>query len=210
MAGVAGQGRRFALHDALEAATMVFWEHGYEGSTLAMLTGAMGVNPPSLYKAFGSKEDLFFAVVRHYNSTHGHFVGQAMDEERSGVRLVPRILHGAADHYARSDRPRGCLVISAAVAVTPQNQKVADRLRKLRNDNIARLALALGNDVADGTLPPETPTADLASYVGATLQGMSQRGRDGADSAHLHTVAQLALAVLPGSAERSGRRGAEN
>jgi AcrR family transcriptional regulator len=196
MAGVAGQGRKFGVTDALDAATLVFWEHGYEGASLKLLTEAMGINPPSLYKAFGSKEELFFAVIDHYNATHGRFLGDAFAAATSADELVRRIVHGAADHYARPGFPGGCLTISAAVTVTPENTHVAERLAALRNANVARIADALAHDVETGALPSDAPIVPLASFVGATLQGMSQQARDGANAQALHAIADLALVAF--------------
>ena len=65
----------------------------------------MGINPPSLYKAFGSKEDLFFSVVDHYNATHGNFMSIAFAEEATGLELMRRLLLEAADHYASTSYP---------------------------------------------------------------------------------------------------------
>jgi AcrR family transcriptional regulator len=203
VAGVAGQGRKFAVDDALEAATMVFWRYGYEGSSLKMLTEAMGIKPPSLYSAFGSKEDLFFTVVRHYNDTHGRFAADAMTLSASGIELVHRLLREAAKHYARPEFPSGCLTISAAVTVTPDNQHVAERLADMRNANVAAIAQALDHDVATGRLPRSTATGQLAAFVGATLQGMSQQARDGASAAQLRAIAEVALNALPASRSES-------
>jgi AcrR family transcriptional regulator len=194
---VAGQGRRFVLTDVLDAATQVFWRYGYEGTSLTMLTDAMGIRPPSLYKAFGSKEGLFFTVIEHYNATHGRFVAEAFAEEPSSIGITGRILRGAARHYARPEFPGGCLVISSAVTVTPDNQHIADRLADMRNTNAAALARVFERDITSGRLPSTADPAQLASFVGATLQGMSQQGRDGADSTRLESIAALALNALP-------------
>lgn len=213
MAGVAGQGRRFAVDAALDAATLVFWEHGYEGASLALLTEAMGIKPPSLYKAFGSKEELFFSVIDRYNATHGSFVGSAFEEASDGFDLARRVLHGAADHYARPGFPGGCLTITAAVTVGPQNRRVAERLSDLRNANVAKIAQAFENDTRAGALPAGAPVVRLATFIGATLQGMSQQARDGADAAQLHAIADLALGALPArphaSAAADGGRATE-
>ena len=103
MSGKPGQGRKFHLEDALEAAMIVFWAHGYEGSSMAELTRAMGIKAPSLYKAYGSKEDLFFSVVDHYNSTHGSFMSSAMAEEKDGLAMLRRILLEAAQSNTLAD-----------------------------------------------------------------------------------------------------------
>lgn len=196
MSGKAGQGRKFNIDDALEAATLVFWDSGYEGTSLAELTKAMGINPPSLYKAFGSKEDLFFSVVDHYNATHGSFMSTAFAEEESGLKLMRRLLIEAADHYPSKTFPGGCLVISSAVAVTSANRHVAERLSKMRNDNILAMAEALTRDREAGRIPQSTDTHAMAAFVGATLQGMSQQARDGASKENLLRIAHYAITAI--------------
>lgn len=199
MAGVAGQGRRFSVPGALEAATLVFWHHGYEGTSLKMLTQAMGINPPSLYKAFGSKEDLFFRVIEHYNSTYGKFFDSVLDEDLPPPELLHQILHSAADHYTNPEFPGGCLTISAATTVTPENSVVAERLAKVRKANVARIEEALQGTARPGDPIPGISAATIASFIGATMQGMSQQARDGADSQQLHAIADLALRSVSAS-----------
>lgn len=196
MSGKAGQGRKFNIDDALESATLIFWDSGYEGASVAELTRAMGINPPSLYKAFGSKEDLFFSVVDHYNATHGSFMSVAFEEETSGLQLMRRLLIEAADHYPSSTFPGGCLVISSAVAVTSANKHVADRLAKMRNDNILAMAEALTRDREAGIIAQDTDTHAMAAFVGATLQGMSQQARDGASKDDLLRIANFAITAI--------------
>lgn len=197
MAGIAGQGRRFSVPDALEAATLVFWKHGFEGASLKLLTGAMGINPPSFYKAFASKEELFFAVIDHYNATYGRFFADAFEQEATAAGLAQRILHGAADHYTNPDFPGGCLTLSATVNVTPENTHVAERLAALRSANISRIATALESDPARQKTTTAIPPSTVAAFIGATMQGMSQQARDGADADQLHAIADLALASTP-------------
>lgn len=184
MAARAGQGRRFDLKTALDAAMLVFWNHGYEGASLAELTKAMGINPPSLYKAFGSKEQLFFQVVEHYNATHGSFMARAFAEEQNGNALLKRLLNEAADHYPSQEFPGGCLVISSAVTVTEANKHVSDKLAAMRNSNIR--AMAERDDIS----------LEMARFTGATLQGMSQQARDGASAQDLHQIAEMAVAAI--------------
>lgn len=192
MAGVSGQGRRFEVAAALDAAMEAFWRWGYEGASLATLTAAMGIRPPSLYAAFGSKESLFFTVVDHYNATHGSFLAEAVAEERSGIRLAHRVFREAAAHYASSGHPGGCLVISAAITVTPANQHVADRLAAQREQNLAAFEDAFRRDVEAGDLPPQSDPHRLARFVAAVLQGLSQQARDGARPEDLQAVAVTA------------------
>ena len=69
-----GRPRGFDTDKALEEAMEVFWRHGYEGATIAELTAAMGINPPSLYAAFGSKEGLLKAALDRYAAKRAEFM----------------------------------------------------------------------------------------------------------------------------------------
>lgn len=196
MSGIRGQGRKFDLDEATDAAMHTFWNHGYEGTSIAMLTSAMGIKAPSLYAAFGSKEELFFCVVEHYNSTRGGYMKRAFDEERHSPTLVRRLLLESAVHYAATDSPGGCLVISSAICVGSDNAHVADRLRALRNANIETLRARLDADRRNGIVPAQTDPDATASFAAAVLQGMSQRGRDGASRDELEVTAEMACRAM--------------
>lgn len=196
MAGVPGQGRKFDVDTVLDHAMYAFWKHGYEGTSIAMLTSAMQINPPSLYSAFGGKEGVFFAAIGRYNATRGDFMDRAFAEEDRSPNLIRRLLFEAASHYTDESCPGGCLIISSAVSVTDANSHVAQRLRDMRNANVARLTARLAADVNDGVLSKDCDPVDLAEVVGVVIQGMSQRARDGADRDQLERVAARTLASL--------------
>ncbi|OZC63322.1 TetR family transcriptional regulator [Rhodococcus sp. 06-470-2] len=196
MAGVRGQGRKFDVDSALDKAMFAFWEHGYEGTSVSMLTGAMGINPPSLYSAFGGKEGLFFAAVDRYLATRGDFMARAFAEEPQAAKLISRLLYDAAVHYTDDSCPGGCLIISSAVGVTDANRGIADRLRDMRNANVALLSERISENIADGILPPSWEPVDIAELIGVIIQGMSQRARDGATRGQLERVADRTLASL--------------
>ena len=196
MAGVRGQGRKFDVDSALDKAMFAFWEHGYEGTSVSTLTSAMGINPPSLYNAFGGKERLFFSAVDRYLATRGDFMDRAFAEESHASTLISRLLYDAALHYTDDSCPRGCLIISSAVGVTDANRTIADRLRDMRNANVALLSERISENIADGTLPPSWNPVDVAEFIGVVIQGMSQRARDGATRRQLERVADMTLTSL--------------
>ncbi|MES5823328.1 TetR/AcrR family transcriptional regulator [Streptomyces sp. RG80] len=192
MAGVRGQGRKFDLEDILEKAMFAFWRHGYDGTSVATLTREMGINAPSLYAAFGSKEGLFFAAVEFYNNGRGSFMQRAFEEEKASAALIRRLLYEAADVYTQIDGPGGCLVIGSATRVSDAGQQVADRLRDLRNANIDRLETCIRSDIDAGALPEGTDARAIAEFTGVIIQGMSHRARDGATAEALRPVADTA------------------
>lgn len=189
--------RTFDRDAALEAATHVFWEHGYAGTSIAQLTAAMNINPPSLYAAFGDKRALFTEVVERYSATHGRFMDEAFAEETTATGLVGRLIMGAAEHYAGGGHPRGCLVIAAATNNSPGNAEVGSELARRRNANRDRLQSRIADAVSSGELPADTDARSLATYVATVIQGMSQQARDGASAETLATVGTMALRVWP-------------
>ena len=70
---IRGRPRAFDMDKALDAALDLFWRKGYEGTSIADLTKAMGINPPSLYAAFGGKETLFHQALDRYEAAHAVF-----------------------------------------------------------------------------------------------------------------------------------------
>ena len=186
-----GRPRSFDRQAALEQAVLVFWERGYEATSIADLTRAMGIGPPSLYAAFGDKKTLFEEAVTHYMA--GSFIDRALAEEPTSREAIGRVLREAAVEYTREDRPHGCLVLS--VANNPA--EVAERMRHRRAHNVRAFESCMRADVAAGRLPESVNVTGLARFYAAVLQGMSQQARDGAGRAELEAVAEAALAAWP-------------
>lgn len=194
-----GRPRTFDRDAALAVAVRLFWERGYEATSVGELTTAMGIRPASLYAAFGDKKSLFKEAVEVYGrSPVGAFVGVALAEEPTSYGAFARVLREAARTYADPAHPAGCLAISAATNVTEQDAEVAAFLRDVRNAGVASFEERLRQGRAAGELPDGTDVAALASYFAAVVQGLSQRARDGADAAELARVAEFALGAWPG------------
>ncbi|MFJ6719863.1 MULTISPECIES: TetR/AcrR family transcriptional regulator [unclassified Streptomyces] len=193
--GQRGRPRSFDRDAALDTALRVFWERGYEATSIADLTRELGIGAPSLYAAFGDKRTLFEEVVTAYGGRYGGFAAVALAEEPTAAAAVRRVLREAAVIYTDPAHPKGCMVISAAINTT--SDEVAEALRERRNENLATFESRIAADVATGALPVDTDARALARYVGAVLQGMSQQARDGAGREELEAVAETAMRAWP-------------
>ncbi|WP_036286318.1 TetR/AcrR family transcriptional regulator [Methylosinus sp. PW1] len=194
-----GRPRALDRDDALETALRLFWRHGYEGTSIADLTAAMGVTPPSLYTVFGSKEQLYREALDRYGATYGSFAQRALAEEPSARRAVERILRGAIEVYAEGPAPAGCMLASGAVACAPEHASVAADVARRRLATIAAIKARFDRAASAGELAPSTDTQALASYYAAVVQGLSIQARDGVSRKILDALADVALSAWPGS-----------
>ena len=189
-----GRPRAFDRDQALARAMEVFWVRGFEGASLAELTQAMGINPPSLYAAFGCKEQLFHEAVELYTRTEGTEIWPAVASAASARAAVYAFLRQSALSFSRPDKPAGCLIVLSGLHSADTHPAVAAALRDHRADNVEQLREMLDKAVAAGELPAGIDTTAIATFYATVQQGMSIQARDGADRATLLGVADAAMA----------------
>jgi len=192
-----GRPRAFDKDQALDQAMDVFWRHGYEGASLAELTGAMGINPPSLYAAFGNKEGLFRAVLDRYSARRARFIDDVVEAPTSR-HVVERYLRGWAE-LGDPSKPAGCLILQSGLACGTGGEAVVDALAERRKDPEARLRARFERAKEEGDLPSGVDPSALARYLAAVTQGMSVQAAGGASRDELRQVAEMALRAWPGN-----------
>jgi AcrR family transcriptional regulator len=183
--------RSFDRDAALEKAMLAFWEHGYEQTSIADLTKAMGIAAPSLYAAFGDKRALFDEVVELYGTDARANVIDGLATAPTAREAVESVLVAAAEKYSADDHPRGCMIVTEPM------------LGPRRAETDAVLSQRIQAGVAAGELPPDTDVAALAAYFSVVIGGMSARARDGASRAELSAVARTAMRAWPPRAPRA-------
>ena len=192
-----GRPRNFDKDAALKRAMEVFWVKGYEGASMTDLTSAMGIASPSLYAAFGSKEELFRQAVQHYSATEGPEIWGGVEQARTAYEAVECYLMQTARAFTRRNRPPGCLVVLSGLHPAEHSETVRRELLGLRMQNIEGLKQRLQQGVAAGEISPKSDLAAIARYYVTMQQGMSIQARDGATRQQLEHIARAALAAWP-------------
>ncbi len=194
--GTRGRPRAFDCDDALLKAMEVFWRKGYEGTTLADLTEAMGINRPSLYSAFGNKEELFRKVLDRYSELSRDFLDEVL-EQPTAKQVAATYLHGVAGSAASSCTPGGCLLVQSALVCSTETEPIRQELIARRQAVELLLRQRFERAQSEGDLPGEANPYDLARFVITVQQGVVVQALSGATTDELERVVETALQAWP-------------
>jgi AcrR family transcriptional regulator len=190
---LAGRPREFDRTEALEKAMLLFWERGYEGTSVGDLSGALGIGKPSLYAAFGHKEDLFLEALQLYEDSYGCFSEADLDEAPTAYDAFVITLRRNAASQLTPGKPPGCFIVLSATVGTPQNAQVRAHLTRRRQATRDRLAARVARGIADGDVPAGADPQSVAVFYATVINGLAIEARDGAAQADLDRIVANAL-----------------
>ena len=191
-----GRPREFDAEKALDAALLLFWRHGYEGTSLAALTEAMGINVPSLYAAFGNKEELFRMALARYIQKPASYLRQAL-EQPTARAVAEQALSGAIDMVMHPRHPDGCLLVHGALASNPAAAAIRKELNRRRAAAEAAVCRRFQRAIAEGDLAATVDPAKLARFLMTVIWGLSVQAAGGARRSELEEVAEVAMRCWP-------------
>ena len=195
----AGRRRNFDQEQALETAMKILWRNGYAGTSISDLTAALGINKPSLYAAFGNKEQLFQRALEHYSEKLGrpHLERLARPEDAPLGQRLRAYLQSVAGMLTDPDLPGGCFIAQTTGECRSDALPgtTASTMAKANAETLEALTTQLTRDSA--SLPTGTSPRQFALYLLAQLFGMSMLARNGMDYSDLEPVIELILANLP-------------
>jgi AcrR family transcriptional regulator len=191
-----GRPRSFDRTAALAAATRVFWQKGFTATSMTDLCEAMGIGSPSLYAAFGSKEQLYAEAVRHYGRRGTPLLREALESAPTAKEGVETFLRICARELTSPDRPPGCMVVLSTVA-SEGVTGLAKMVIEARKTSLRLITARLQRGGREGDLSPKTDVKALARYFHTLQQGMSIQARDGATAQELERVVSMAMLSWP-------------
>lgn len=186
-----GRPREFDIDEALDAAMEAFWRHGYEGTSLADLMNVMGLQKGSVYKAFGSKHELFIQALKRYLGQLTAEMGAAMGSASTPAEALRRFIDYVRSTGYEEDIRKGCLAVNSVVELAPHDAEVRQILEDHHKRVIKNLTRVVAAGQADGSFRKDVPAADLAAYLTVVAAGFvstSKASLPGLDDAGLGDI----------------------
>jgi AcrR family transcriptional regulator len=193
--GKTGRPIRFDKDAVLEAAMLLFWERSYEGASMADLTQATGLNPSSIYAAFGDKKALFQLAVKRYMEIHAQYAVKAL-EEPTLEKVVRALFANTIAFLTTPGHPPTCMTLAGAVGCSVDAAPARDLMTEIRKQNQVAIKKRLLKARNSGELSNDIDVGDYTRYLSTILAGLSIQAANGSTKAELKRTAEMALRHL--------------
>lgn len=193
-----GRPKVFDREAMLDKAMMLFWQHGYEATSLADLVQATGAKAPTLYAEFTNKEGLFRAVLDRYMARFSSKHRAALfADEKSVEQALRDYLLALACCFAGGDTPAGCFLVNTSATVSASSEPIADTIRQRQTDQEQTLLLFLQKRQLRGEIPQQANLHNVAFFLSCIIHGMSVSAREGATAQKLSQIIDTTLRLWP-------------
>jgi TetR/AcrR family transcriptional regulator, copper-responsive repressor len=191
-----GRPREFDPDEVLARVRRVFIEKGFSAASLDDLAAAAGLNRPSLYAAFGNKEELYVRALRHYGGRNVAALQAILSRPGTIEARLGDVYRAAVDLYTAPPKATGCMIIGTATVEAPTHRRIAVAAAGLLAEIEAQFEQAFAHAVAAGELGADPPPATRARLAGAILDTLAVRARLGAKAADLKAFARSTVPVI--------------
>jgi TetR/AcrR family transcriptional repressor of nem operon len=191
--------REFDRARVLDRAIEIFWQHGYEATSIQDLVDGMGIHRGSLYCAFGDKHGLFLAALDRYEEVfHSKILEQLAGGSRRGRgrRAIREVFDEMVRSCAGRAGRKGCLMTNSAVELAARDRETAARVRAYTSRLEEALCRAVQTAQADGEVSSRYGARPLARFLANSLQGLRVMGMFSDDPSVLRDAARVTLSVL--------------
>lgn len=192
----AGRPRTFDKQAALQRAMYVFWDKGYEGTTMGDLIDSIGVKGPSVYAAFGNKDAIFLEALNAYKEMIEQGPLKALESETDVFVAISKLLKESAWLSRNPDTPNGCLIMTSAINSTPEHSHIVEEVKSLRQQYKNLLIERFRKAVEIGQLKSTVDVEELAEFYLMVINGLAMRSKDGSSMENLKNTIDLALIPL--------------
>jgi AcrR family transcriptional regulator len=190
-----GRPAAFDKEAALDAAMRLFWEHGYEGTSMADLSSAMGIHPSSIYAAFGDKQGLFALTAKRYADIPAQYMVRAL-EQPTLRGFILAAFDNTVEFLGSKEHPSSCFTLTGAISCGTDTKPAKLLMREMRLQNEAAIKARLLKARKDGEFPREENVDDYTKYLSSLLSGLAIQAANGSTRSELKRTAQVAIRHL--------------
>jgi TetR/AcrR family transcriptional repressor of nem operon len=194
--GKRGRPRAFDADTVAERAMQLFWQKGYEATSMAELLEAMGIGRSSFYQSFGSKQDVFLLAVQRYRDQLVARLRRSLDEASSGWEFIEATLASVGDGTLTGSGRRGCLVFNAAAELNPGNDEIGARVRAAIEAFTVVFTDAARRARREGDLSSNRDPSLVGRQAVMAMSGLQTLAKAGVDSGELVALAKATAAGM--------------
>lgn len=193
-----GRPKVFDRDEMMDKAMMLFWQHGYEATSLAELAEATGAKAPTLYAEFTNKEGLFMAVLDRYMA---RFIAKhratLFCDEKNVIQALRDYFTVVASCFTRGDTPAGCFLINTSATVSSSAAPIVETIREKHASQEQTLLTFLQQRQLRGEIPSHSDLPVIAHFLMCIVQGMAVSAREGATREKLMEIIDTTLRLWP-------------
>lgn len=188
--------KEFDPDTVLERAMNLFWEKGYEATSIKMLVEHMGINRFSLYSTFGDKHQLFVSACERYDKKMHEAEISILEKSEDGLESIRRYLTTLVDRFIGENGNRGCFMTSTTVELAPHDPVANDKTGAFLLKMQAAFYRALGRAAERGELRDPHKLNDYARFLTSTAQGLSVLAKVSPSREILESVVNVSMESL--------------
>lgn len=183
----------FDEQEALHKAMLLFWQYGYEATSISDLTKALGLTPPSLYRSFGDKAQLFQRCLEYYLAHEACAIDRIFAEAKTAKVAMELFLYENIKQLVQDNKPKGCMLLVSTMNCSEQHVDLQNdiELKRLRIKEKIYQRLLQGQQA--GEIAPHVSIQEMTDYYTTVMQGMTFQARDGVGAEQLNQVAAHAM-----------------
>ena len=187
--------RKIEKHDALDRALTLFWDNGYRGTSMDMLTTSLGVEKPSVYATFGSKQGLYLEALSQYRQWVIDTMNGLLDGAPNARTGIDRTVRTMMSRGTRTHR-KGCFATNSALELSDHDDDARALVRDTFADMAALLRKAIQRAQSEGSVRTDCTAEVLAQYLLNGIEGARILERTKASARSMEEVASLTLRAL--------------
>ncbi|KOR90534.1 TetR/AcrR family transcriptional regulator [Paenibacillus solani] len=191
-----GRVREFDEEKVLDAAMQLFWEKGYEATSLSDLTSRMGIQRPSIYSAFGDKKELFETALRKYTSSRASETRTRLQTHQSVREAFRAFFENVVDEEYSDSPSRGCFCINTMVELAPHDEKFEILTREHQMYLAVIFQETIERGIQSGELASDTNAKALSQALIVSLIGLTVMLKSRPDRSFVNNSIEVTLTLL--------------